>query len=245
MTVLIIGHACCSAFWSCANGWPSSVNTFISCRLTAAAAEQKTSSGMNQMKEQIIPSSPWMTCSSDPKSVFASLASLKALLPKFSIGKSVWVWVCVSMCVCVCMCVCMHVFRLSLACTTLFQSLLTDDERLTIEPTTNTGWNLIQTNDGCQHFKCRMIFPLNLRAETQAALTLFHLLPPLRQWSSICSCFPMCLCQRLLADLALTWPRKQKICSFLYESTKFNTQPFSSLCKPCCPRGFQPSDNNW
>lgn len=93
MTVLIIGHACCSAFWSCANGWPSSVNTFISCRLTAAAEEQKTSSGMNQMKKQIIPSSPWMTCSSDPKSVFASLASLKALLPKFSIGKSVCVCV--------------------------------------------------------------------------------------------------------------------------------------------------------
>lgn len=65
-----------SASWSCANGWPSSVNTFISCRVTAAAVEQETSSGMNQMKEQIIPSSPWMTCSSDPESVFASLASL-------------------------------------------------------------------------------------------------------------------------------------------------------------------------
>lgn len=29
-------------------------------------------------------------------------------------------------------------------------------------------------------------------------------LPPLRQWSSICLRFPMCLSQRLLADLALT-----------------------------------------
>lgn len=48
------GHSCCSdASWSCANGW-SSVNTFISCRVTAAAGEQKTSSGMNQIKEQMI-----------------------------------------------------------------------------------------------------------------------------------------------------------------------------------------------
>lgn len=90
MTVLVNGHASCnSTSWSCANGWPSSVNTFISCRLTAAVVEQKTSSGMNQMKEQIIPSSPRMTCSSDPESVFASLASLKALSPKCSTGQSV------------------------------------------------------------------------------------------------------------------------------------------------------------
>lgn len=73
-------------------------NPFISCRLRAAAVEQKTSSGMNQMKEQIIPSSPWMTCSSDPESVFASLASPKALLPKCSVGKSVYV--CVNKCQC-------------------------------------------------------------------------------------------------------------------------------------------------
>lgn len=63
-----------SASWSCANGGPGSVNTFISCRLTAAAAEQKTSSRMNQMKQQSIPPFPWMTCSSDPESAFASLA---------------------------------------------------------------------------------------------------------------------------------------------------------------------------
>ena len=89
-TVLINGHAFLnSASWSCANGWPNSVNTFISYRLTAAAVEQKTSSGMNQMKEQIIPSSPWMTCSSDPENVFASLAPLKALLRKCSICESV------------------------------------------------------------------------------------------------------------------------------------------------------------
>jgi len=35
-----------------AEGWPSSVNTLIFCRLTAAALELKTSSGMNQLKEK-------------------------------------------------------------------------------------------------------------------------------------------------------------------------------------------------
>ncbi len=122
----------------------------------------------------------------------------------------------------------------------LFQSLLANDEFQSIVAT--TCWNLIWWNGGCQHLMYS-IFPLNLRAATQAALSL--VLPPLRQWSSICSSSPMCLSQRLLADLALTWPRKQKIRSFLTESTKFNTQHFSTLCKPCCPSSFKPSDNNW
>lgn len=127
MTVPVNGHACRnSASLSCANGWPSSVNTFISCRLSAAAVEQKTSSGMNQMKEQIIPSSPWMTCSSDPESVFASLASLKALLPKCGVGKSGYIYV--SVCVCVSKCACLLVFRLSFTYITLFQSLLASNE---------------------------------------------------------------------------------------------------------------------
>lgn len=64
--LLINGHACHNtASWSCANGWPS----FISYRLSVATVEQNTSNGMNQMKEQIIPSSPCMTCSSDLESL--------------------------------------------------------------------------------------------------------------------------------------------------------------------------------
>lgn len=97
LTVLTNGQAWCnSAFWSCANGWPDPVNTLISCRLPAAALEQRTSSGMDQMKEQIIPSSPWMTCSSDPESVSASLAFIKARLAMFSTGNRV-AHVCVSL----------------------------------------------------------------------------------------------------------------------------------------------------
>ncbi len=171
MTVPVNGHACCdSASLSCAKGWPSSVNTFISCRLTAAAVEQKTSSGMNQMKEQIIPSSPWMTCSSDPESVFASLSSLRALLPKCGIGKSGYV----------CMCVCMWASVRALLFSGyplligLFQSLLANDEFQSIVAT--TCWNLIWWNGGCQHLMYS-IFPLNLRAATQAALSLSFSLP--------------------------------------------------------------------
>ena len=186
MTVLIIGHACCnSASWSCANGWPSSVNTFISCRLTAAAVEQKTSSGMNQMKEQIIPSSPWMTCSSDPESVFASLASLKALLPKCGIGKSVRV------------CVLSGYPKYKLFFSRSLLALCECQNHRT-----NNKQKLKLNLQELMY----SIFPLNLRAEAQAALllSLSPVLPLLRLWSSICSCFPMCLSQRLLADLALT-----------------------------------------
>lgn len=149
---------------------------------------------------------------------------------------------CVRMHMCACQRVCVLAFQVILSLYNPLKSLLADDECQTVVP--RTSWNLIRGNDGCQPLMYS-IFPLNLRAETQAVLSLSPLLPPLRLWSSICSCFPMCLSQRLLADLALTWPRKQKICSFLTESTKFNTQPFSPLCKPCCPRSFKPSDDNW
>lgn len=57
-------------------------NIFISCRLTGSTVEQKTSSGMKQTREQIIPS-PWMTCSSEPESALALLTSLKALWATF------------------------------------------------------------------------------------------------------------------------------------------------------------------
>lgn len=222
------------ASWSCAN----SVNTFISCRLTAAAVERETSSGMNQMKEQIIPSSPWMTCSSDPESVFASLAPRKALLLKCSIWEreSVFVWfVCVFACF----------FRLSCTCTTLSIAarrrwVLNHHIRQHTRPKRNLReWKTSSLN-------VQYIFAQLKRRNTRCfSLFLCRLLPLLRQWSSLCSCFSLSLCQRLLADLALTWPRKQKICSFLTEATKFNTQPFSPLCNPYCPRSFRPSDNNW
>lgn len=68
---------------------PGSVNTSISCRLTAPAVEQKTSSGMNQMKEQIIPS-PRMTCSSDPESAFLPRPPPSKLsLPRSESGEEV------------------------------------------------------------------------------------------------------------------------------------------------------------
>lgn len=85
MAALIHGDAGSSSeSWSLANGLLSSVNTYISSGLTAAAADQKSSRGINQMKVEIIPSSPRMTCLSDPEIVFDSLASLKALFPKCS-----------------------------------------------------------------------------------------------------------------------------------------------------------------
>ena len=170
-----------------------------------------------------------MTCSSDPESVFASLASLKALLPKCSIGKSVYG--------CVCMFACFQVILY------LHNPFSISAHRVLHHRTDkNTSWKLIWGNNWCQQLMYS-IFPLNRTQEEDTSCPAS--LSPLRLWSSICSCFPMCLSQRLLADLALTWPRKQKICSFLTESTKFNTRPFSPLCKPCCPRSFRPSDNNW
>lgn len=122
-----------SASWSCANGWPSSVNTFISCRVTAAAVEQETSSGMNQTKEQIIPSSPWMTCSSDPENVFASLASLS----KHSWPNSALATVCVRVCVCVCV----HVFSFSSTRTTPLKPLLTNHVCQTVVAATNINYD--------------------------------------------------------------------------------------------------------
>lgn len=60
MMVLINCPACCNVMsWSHANGQRGSVSAFISCRLTASTVEQKTSSGMHQMKEQIIPLPGW------------------------------------------------------------------------------------------------------------------------------------------------------------------------------------------
>lgn len=192
MPMLINGYAPCnSASWSRANGWPGSVNTFISCRLTAAAVEQETSSGMNQMKEQIIPSSPWMTCSSDPESVFASLS--QSSLAQMQHRQE---------CVCVCQRVC--VFRLSPTYATLFQSLHNHCR----------GWVSNHRADSKHKLK------VNLREWWTSALNVQYISTELKRRDtgcpprllfSICPCSPMCLSQKLLADLALTWPRKQNI----------------------------------
>lgn len=216
-----------SASWSCANGRPSSINTLISCRLTAAAAEQKTSSGMNQMKEQIIPSSPWMTCSSDPESVFASLASLKALSAKFSASNGVCERVCVFAC-----------FQVVLHLNTSFK--IPACRRWASDHGSNNKHKL-RLNLGERWMSALMynIFPLNLRAETQAALSLPSCLP-FRQWSSICSCFPVCLSQFWptwhLPDLE----NRKYAASWL--SPLNSTQPFFPLsASPAIPGALNPS----
>lgn len=208
--LLINGHACHNtASWSCANGWPS----FISYRLSVATVEQTTSSGMNQMKEQIIPSSPCMTCSSDLESVCLTCPSQSTL------AKIQQWWVCGHASECACLFSWQWVLN---HCTT----------NKHVKPNLGEWW---MSTLNVQYISTE----LKGRNRRCTLLPASH---P-RQWSSVC--FPMCLSQRLLADLALTWPRKQKICSFLTESTKFNTQPFSPLSNPCYPRSFRPSDNNW
>lgn len=122
--------------------------------------------------------------------------------------------------------------------------ILLSHTSFSVTPLTNNSWKLTRGSAECQHLKYSM-FLENLREKTQAALLLSPHLPSPQAVVLYLSMFPPRVSQRLLADLALTWPRKHKICSFLTEPTKFNTQPFSPRCKPCCPWSFRPSDSNW
>lgn len=120
---------------------PGALQTFgrvQSTRSSAATAEQETSSGMKQMKEQMIPPSPWMTCSSDPESVFASLASFRALLAKFSASN---IFFSVRVCVLACvgpMISLTRLFKFPAAC-------------LTVAATTNTAETKHKEKDGRRH----------------------------------------------------------------------------------------------
>lgn len=162
-----------------ANGRPGRVNTFISCRLTASTVEQETSSGMKQMKEQIIPS-PWMTCSSDPESEFASLAPPQSTLGAGGSANAR---------------ACSHF---------IFHNW----EKICCEMMSDRCGNT-NGRSGTWRGRWPPTYAHSSRTSgTQAASSLFLFPAPHPpspgQWSSICSRCPVCLSQRLLADLPLT-----------------------------------------
>lgn len=128
-----------------------------------AAAEQKPSGGMNQTKEQIIPS-PRMTCSSDPES-----ASRLARLPQSALG------------------------RVRKRPRVVFHS----------RPTLgNSLRNDVRPLQRHKQEARRHAEEDGVHMNPQRAVSGVKSSPPPtpRRRSSICSCCPMCLRRRLLAD---------------------------------------------
>lgn len=157
-----------------------------------------------------------MTCSSDPENVFASLASLKALSANFGAGNSV----CERVCVFACFQVVLHLnksFKITACQRWVWGDGSNNKHKLCLEEKVDVSTNV-------QYISVEL-------ESRDTSCSLFALLPPLQAVVFNLFVFPP-VSQSVLADLALTWPRKQKIRSFLTLSTKFTPPPLTSLAFP-------------
>lgn len=165
-----------------------------------------------------------MTCSSDPESVFASLASSRALSAKFSVRVSMYVCVCACVRACEpCLCWAYGITHATLQ----IPSSVSDrgrDYKHSWAETQSERWTSALThiflllllffpptkfNSRDRNGKSSPSSPLSLQAVVSNLFTF----PPL------------CLSQRLLADLALTWPRKT-------EKNRKKLQHSHRICRP-------------